>query len=70
MAKATLRRTYLNSQGYDSAGSYWGLGQPLYWLAFEGPDGQEISEFLRAPGREHAKRKAREMFPHVDLRFH
>jgi hypothetical protein len=27
-----IRRIYLNSQGYDRLGTYFGRGDPLYWV--------------------------------------
>ena len=48
-----LVRIPLNSGGYDSGGSYWGLGQPLYYV--EDVDGN--CQFLRASCRADAKAK-------------
>jgi hypothetical protein len=47
----TARRVRLDSQGYDSSGSYWGNSKPLYWIAFVASDGNEISEMIRATDR-------------------
>lgn len=38
MSKFGLSRVRLNQGGYDSRGSYWGIGQPLYHYATELPD--------------------------------
>ena len=43
--KIYLRRIRLNNGGYDSNGTYFGHGEPLYWYASE--DG-EIDGMLRA----------------------
>ena len=54
----TLRRVSINQGGYDSGGAYWGTGAPLYYFeAYEECDGDEteISDFIRASSREHAK---------------
>lgn len=60
VAKATLRRVPINSQGYDSSGAYWGSGQPLYWSDL-GEPGE--GTFFRAADREAAKAKLREWHP-------
>lgn len=54
MAFYTLRRIRLNSGGYDSTGSYWGHGQPLY--EYEQVNNPDNSGTLRASTREAAKR--------------
>ena len=36
--RITLRRVYLDSGGYDTNGTYFGHGQPLYWYACEDGD--------------------------------
>ncbi len=57
--KLYLRHISLNSD-YDSNGTYFGGGEPLYWYAdAEG----EIDCMLRASGREHAKVIIRETYP-------
>ncbi len=30
--KCSMGRVRLNAGGYDNRGSYWGEGQPLYWM--------------------------------------
>ena len=52
--KIYLQRIHINSGGYDSGGTYWGSGQPLYLARSE--DG-EIHHFFRAQNRDAAKRK-------------
>lgn len=59
--KFILRRLYLNSGGYDSSGSYFGIGAPLYQYWDE--DTGDISGTLRAYSRDTAKREiAADMF--------
>lgn len=63
--KLTLKRSYLDSGGYDSNGTYFGHGGPLYWYASE--DGS-IDGMLRAKDRETAKAEIRETYP--EARFY
>jgi hypothetical protein len=58
--KLTLRRSYLDSGGYDSNGTYFGYGQPLYWYASQ--DGT-IDGMLRAASREDAKAQVLKSYP-------
>lgn len=57
-----LRRVYLDSGGYDDLGTYWGLGEPLYWYASN--DGS-IDAVIRAPSRAAAKRQVMEDYPNA-----
>lgn len=52
--------TYLNAGGYDSNGTYFGIGTPLYWCASESGS---IDFMLRAPTRDDAKRQVRSTYP-------
>lgn len=52
--KLYIRKVRLNSGGYDSSGSYWGIGAPLYEYTFETEE-DCIQDHLRAHSREHAK---------------
>lgn len=64
--KCTLRRVRLNQGGYDVNGSYWGLGNPLYWVSPEVPSFPEFPEsdfFFRARDRSHAKAVVRARWP-------
>lgn len=67
--KLQLRRVYLNNGGYDSNGTYFGHGEPLFWYAAdsENPD-DVIDGMIRAKSREDAKAKIREEYP--DVRFY
>lgn len=60
--QAELVRVYVNSQGYDPGGSYWGTGAPLFELATE--DG---SQFFRAYDREDAVAYVAENWPEVTI---
>ena len=51
--KLYLRRIRLDNGGYDCNGTYFGHGEPLYWVADASGD---IDYMLRARDREHAKR--------------
>lgn len=61
--KFRLTRLRLNNGGYDSSGSYWGVGQPLYY--YEDYDTNEDGEdgHLRADDREHAKARLKCKYP-------
>jgi hypothetical protein len=55
--RTICRRVRLNSQGYAYGGwEYFGIGEPLYYVAF--PDGR--SGHVRAVGRAEAIKTARE----------
>lgn len=45
--KVSIRKVYLNRYGYDSDGTYFGHGQPLYHVHGEN-DGYYIDEYVRA----------------------
>lgn len=55
-----LQRVHLDSGGYDSGGSYWGHGAPLW--RYESADGME-SGYLRSKDREAAKADVLESNP-------
>jgi len=58
--KLYLRRVRLDNGGYDSNGTYFGVGSPLYWCASAD---EEIDYMLRAHCREDAKEKVRSRYP-------
>ena len=62
--KVYLRREYLDSGGYDSAGAYWGTGEPLYRANFDIGDTNE-DLFLRAWSRDEAKDQVRKQLPNA-----
>lgn len=58
--KFSLYHIRLNSGGYDSTGSYWGIGLPLYFAQSDGEcdtysGKKEIEFYLRAYNRSNAK---------------
>lgn len=57
-----LRRVPLDIEGYDSGGTYWGLGEPLYWC---GNDSGEINYFFRARSRNAAKALVWDEYPNA-----
>lgn len=61
--KCYLRKVRLNTQGYDSHGSYWGIGNPLYVAFVDEPSIDFPTWFLRARDREHAKRVVSARWP-------
>lgn len=52
-----LQRVRLNQGGYDSTGTYWGIGMPLYCWQYYGDDEEldGIGDYIRAHDREDAK---------------
>lgn len=67
--KLYLKRVYLNQGGYDSNGTYFGAGKPLYWYASDdGTDAGTIDGMIRAETRERAKRGIWYLYPKA--RFH
>lgn len=66
-----LARVYLNKGGYDSSGTYWGVGEPLWF--YEAEDlklmRQGAIDHIRAVDREAAKEKIRQKYSHVKPTF-
>ena len=60
--KLVLRKVRLNQGGYDSNGTYFGCGEPLYWYADS--DGT-IDAMTRADNRTDAKRVIRGNYPNA-----
>lgn len=58
--KITLQRVRLDSGGYDSAGAYWGHGEPLFWAA---DDSGAYDSTFRADDRDDAKAIVRRTYP-------
>lgn len=63
-----LRRHLVNRQGYDRGGTYWGVGEPLYYILAEGESDESgrffyHEEYFRAQDRKEAIFLARELFP-------
>jgi len=57
--KLTLRHIRLDNGGYDNLGTYWGVGERLYWCA---DDGGNVDFNFRARDRESAKEYVRETY--------
>ncbi len=60
--KFILRQIRIDSGGYDSNGTYFGIGNPIYWCANEE---YEVDFVLRAYNREQAKAEVREQYPNA-----
>lgn len=60
--KLTLRRIHLDSGGYDPNGTYFGIGEPLYWCADSEGD---IDFMTRATSRDDAKARIRVLYPNA-----
>lgn len=58
-----LSRVYLNADGYDSSGAYFGIDLPLW--KHEAPDG--TTQYLRGRSRLIVKQEIRKTYP--DARF-
>lgn len=55
-----LERVRLNKGGYDTDGSYWGTGLPLYYYTCEE---RCLYKYIRAYDREDAKRIIMKEYP-------
>lgn len=60
--KFNLRREHLNNGGYDSSGTYWGIGAPLYY--YESENGMD-SGYIRTSSRETAKEIIKHRHPYA-----
>ncbi len=63
--KLALRRSYIDSGGYDRNGTYFGIGAPLYWYA---SDDGEIDGMLRACNRASAREQVLALYPKAKVR--
>jgi len=61
----TLVRRKLDSDGYDTAGAYWGSGSPLYWAS----DERVLDDCLRADDDEGAKAQVLALHPAATVIF-
>lgn len=61
----SLKRVRLNQGGYDATGTYWGIGQPLYYFEYAGDDKQYFDCYghLRADSRGDAQFKVQRLYP-------
>jgi hypothetical protein len=62
--KVYVRRIPLNAGGYDKNGTYFGVGNPLFWVA---NDAGTIDYVIRAKNRSEAVANARELFPEARI---
>jgi hypothetical protein len=60
-----IRRVRLNSGGYDRNGTYFGVGEPIYWCRSEDC---EIDFMLRADSRGTAVVKVKRQYPNSKVR--
>ena len=60
-----LRRSYLDNGGYDSNGTYFGIGSPLYWYA---SDDGEIDGMTRGSSRAEARAYVLSLYPLAKVR--
>lgn len=58
--KLYIRNIRLDTGGYDKNGTYFGHGEPLYWIASENG---AVDYMVRAANRDDAKQKARSLYP-------
>ncbi len=58
--KLYLRKIRLNAGGYDSNGTYFGHGSPLYWCSSAD---NEIDFMIRAPNRFEAEMNILQQYP-------
>jgi hypothetical protein len=59
-----ITRTELDEGGYDENGTYFGIGEPLFWVSSE--DG-EVDYMLRAENLEAARKKVLKLYPEAKL---
>ena len=64
-ARLYLRKVRLNNGGYDSNGTYFGIGAPLYWCA---NDDGDIDFMLRAYDRADAREQVLARYPKAKVR--
>jgi hypothetical protein len=71
--KFILRRVRINNGGYDSTGTYWGNGSPLYWAQseeefdFGGNYPESLENHFRAANRQHAKELIKKEIPNASF---
>lgn len=58
--RVRVSRVRLDAGGYDPNGTYFGIGQSLYWIR---TDGGEVDFVVRAHDRDYAKAEARNRIP-------
>lgn len=60
-----VREIQVSADGYDTLGTYWGKGTPLYWFASED---ESIEGTERAPCASDALASVARMYPHATVR--
>ena len=58
--KLTIKRTKIDSGGYDKNGTYFGIGNPLFWVS---DDDGDVDYMIRAYDREEARNKVLGKYP-------
>jgi len=58
-----IQRVRLNTEGYDSQGAYWGVGEPLYVAVGTASSQTGVTLWVRARDREGAKRQVKQAYP-------
>jgi hypothetical protein len=61
-----IHRVLLNAAGYDPNGTYFGIGDPVWWVAVDGSDG-EIDEVHRASSIEKVVVAIKKRFPDAQI---
>lgn len=56
----TIREIFIDTQGYDPEGAYWGIGDPLFWYH---DDADAIDATVRATTIDEAEKEIRAQFP-------
>lgn len=64
-ARLSLRKVRLNSGGYDTNGTYFGHGEPLYWCADSKGD---VDFMLRAHNRTTARQEVLKQYPNAKVK--
>ena len=62
--KLFLRKVRISNDGYDSNGTYFGIGESLYWCSAK--DGT-VDFMLRAKARDDARKEVLELYPEAKV---
>jgi hypothetical protein len=63
----TIQEVCIDSGGYDNHGTYWGLGQRLFFVSGVTADEDDIEVTFRAYDRQCAVEEARRRFPGAEV---
>ncbi len=58
-----LRRAHIDRDGYDINGTYFGIGDPLWWVT----DGADVDYVFRAEDRNEARAEVVARYPHATI---